>query len=66
MVDTGHTIAVICALEEELCHLRAALPEARGEWHAGRLSEVTTLGEWQVVIARCGIGMLSAAAVAEC
>jgi adenosylhomocysteine nucleosidase len=60
-----HSIAVICALEEELCHLRAALPPARGEWHGGRFYEATELGARPIVLARCGIGMLSAAAVAE-
>ena len=58
-------ILVICALEEELCHLRAALPEGRGEWHAKRFYEVTKLGGRQIILTRCGIGMLSAAAVAE-
>lgn len=59
------SIAIICALEEELCHLRAALPSGEGEWHAGRFYEVTALGGRRIVLARCGIGMLSAAAVAE-
>ena len=65
MTDTQQTIAVICALEEELCHLRAVLPAGRGEWHAGRFYEVMGLGERLIVLVRCGIGMLSAAAVAE-
>lgn len=65
MADAQGVIAVVCALEEELCHLRAALPTGRGEWHAGRFHEVTGLGGRTIVLARCGIGMLSAAAVAE-
>ena len=59
------SMLVICAMESELCHLRAALPEGRGEWHAGRYYEVTTLGAWRIILTQCGIGMLSAAAVAE-
>ena len=58
-------VAVICALEEELRHLRALLPAGREEWHAGRLYELTELARRRIVLARCGIGMLSAAAVAE-
>jgi adenosylhomocysteine nucleosidase len=58
-------IAVICALEAELRHLRAALPTGREVWHAGRRWEVTTLGAQPIILARCGIGMLSAAAITE-
>lgn len=58
-------IAIICALEQELRHLRAALPPAQEVWHAGRRYEMTALGEQPLVLARCGIGMLSAAAVTE-
>jgi len=58
-------IAVICALEDELRHLRAALPEGREVWHAERRYEVTALGAQSLVLTRCGIGMLSAAAVTE-
>jgi len=63
--DSVPTLAVICALEAELCHLRAALPTAMEVWHAGRRYEVTRLGERGIVLALCGIGMLSAAAVTE-
>lgn len=59
------SVLVVCALEEELCHLRAALPAGRGEWHAGRFYELTALGARTIVLTRCGIGMLSAAAVTE-
>jgi adenosylhomocysteine nucleosidase len=65
MADTRVVIVVICALEEELCHLRAALLPGSGEWHAGRFYEATALGDRTIVLARCGIGMLSAAALAE-
>src|SRR5215212_7132340 len=58
-------LAVVCALEEELRHLRAALPAGEEVWHAGRQYEVTALGGTTIVLARCGIGMLSAAAVTE-
>ncbi len=58
-------LAVICALEEELCHLRAALPAGEVQWHAGRRYEVTTFGGRTIVLTLCGIGMLSAAAVTE-
>lgn len=62
---TTAPFAIICALEEELCHLRAALPPGQEVWHAGRHYEMTTVGERPIVLARCGIGMLSAAAVTE-
>ncbi len=58
-------IAIICALEAELCHLRAALPTGREVWHAGRRYEVTALGAQPIVLTRCGIGMLGAAAITE-
>jgi nucleoside phosphorylase len=62
---TTPPIAIICALEAELRHLRAALPAGREVWHAGRRYEVTALGAQPLVLTRCGIGMLSAAAVTE-
>jgi len=62
---TTAPIAIICALEAELCHLRAALPTGREVWHAGRRYEVTALDAQPLVLARCGIGMLGAAAVTE-
>ena len=58
-------MAVVCALEEELLHLRAALPRGEQVWHAGRQFEVTALAGRAIILARCGIGMLSAAAVTE-
>ena len=64
-LTTPPLIAVICALEAELCHLRAALAVGREVWHAGRRYEVTALGGRSIVLTRCGIGMLSAAAITE-
>lgn len=58
-------IGVICALEEELEHLRAGLAPGVEEWHAGRSYWRTALGSRPMMLARCGIGMLSAAAVTE-
>jgi adenosylhomocysteine nucleosidase len=58
-------IAIIVALEEEMVHLRAALPAGQDEQRAGRVFTCTELAGRPVVLARCGIGMISAAAVAE-
>jgi nucleoside phosphorylase len=58
-------IAVICALEEELGHLRPALAPAEAVWHGARRVWLTALGDQPVVLALCGVGMLSAAAVTE-
>jgi adenosylhomocysteine nucleosidase len=58
-------LAVICAMECELSHLNAALGPGREEWHAGRCVWRTTMDDHPVILACCGIGMLSAAAVTE-
>ena len=58
-------LAVICALECELAHLHATLGQRREEWHAGRCVWRTTMEDSPVILACCGIGMLSAAAVTE-
>ena len=58
-------IAVICALEDELVHLREALPPGREEWRGNRCVWHTALGDLPIVLAVCGIGMISAAAVTE-
>src|SRR5262245_37430538 len=58
-------LAVVCALEEELLHLRAMLPPGEVIWHAGRRYEVTALAGRSIILARCGMGMLSAAAGTE-
>src|SRR5215831_14316806 len=58
-------IAVICALADELVHLREALPPGREEWRGDRCAWHTELDGLPVVLALCGIGMMAAAAVAE-
>ena len=58
-------IAVICALADELAHLRDALPPGREEWRGNRCVWHTELDDQPIVLALCGIGMLSAAAVTE-
>lgn len=63
--DSRQPIAVICALADELVHLREALPPGREEWHGNRCVWHTELDGQPIVLALCGIGMLSAAAVAE-
>lgn len=64
--DQGQAaIAIIVALEDELAHLRAALPAGHDEHCAGRTFTRTKLAGRPVVLARCGIGMISAAAVTE-
>jgi adenosylhomocysteine nucleosidase len=63
--DTRRPIAVICALADELDHLRAALPPGREVWRGNRCIWQTELGGLPVVLALCGLGMTSAAAVAE-
>lgn len=52
-------------MESELGHLREVLPPGSDEWHCGRLFHQTTLDGRPVVLAACGVGMLSAAAVTE-
>jgi nucleoside phosphorylase len=54
--------AVICAMDWELAHLRAALPAPSEDWHAGHLAYLSQLGQQPVVLAACGMGMVSAAA----
>jgi adenosylhomocysteine nucleosidase len=58
-------IAVICALEEELRHLRDALPPGQEEWRANRCAWRTELDGLPILLAVCGMGMLTAAAVTE-
>ena len=59
------SIAVVCALECELAHLRAATPGAREDWFADRCAWLGRLHGRRVVLSRCGMGMTSAAAVTE-
>lgn len=63
--DHRAPIAVICALEEELTHLRAALPTGQEATDGNRTVWHTSLGEQPIILALCGLGMMSAAAVAE-
>jgi adenosylhomocysteine nucleosidase len=58
-------IAVICALAEELIHLEQALPPGREAWRANRCVWHTELNGQPIVLALCGLGMMSAAAVTE-
>ncbi len=58
-------IAITCAMESELGHLREVLPPATDEWRCGRLFHQTVLDGCPIVLAACGVGMLSAAAVTE-
>ena len=62
---TRHPIAVICALADELVHLREALPPSREEWRGNRCVWHTELDGQPIVLALCGLGMISAAAVTE-
>jgi nucleoside phosphorylase len=59
------SIAVICALADELIHLREALPPGREEWVGERCVWHTELDGVPILLALCGIGMMAAAAVAE-
>ena len=58
-------VAVVCALEDELVHLRDALGTGREEWRDGRLYRHGALGDLPLVLVRCGMGMLGAAAATE-
>lgn len=58
-------VAVLVAIEEELRHLRDVLHAERVEARGGRLAWVADVGGRSVVLALCGIGMVSAAAAAE-
>ncbi len=64
-VPAGGPIAVICAIEEELTHLRRAVGAGEEEWRAGRRYWRATLAGQPLVLTLCGIGMLGAAAAAE-
>lgn len=59
------SLAVICAIESELTHLRSKLGQAREIEHTGRFYWITELEHDAVILSRCGIGMLSAAAATE-
>ena len=55
-------IAVICAMEWELAHLRRALAGGRDDRAGGVCAYLTSRGEQSLVLAFCGMGMVSAAA----
>jgi adenosylhomocysteine nucleosidase len=59
---TSDTIAVVCAMDWELAHLRQALPAGLDEWHAGACFHRVQLGHASLVLTVCGMGMVSAAA----
>ena len=63
--DMRQPVAVVCALADELDHLRAALPPGEEVWHSNRCTWHTELDGLPIVLALCGLGMTSAAAVAE-
>jgi adenosylhomocysteine nucleosidase len=55
-------IAVVCAMAWELAHLRRALPGGHDDRAGGVCAYLTSLGEQSLVLAYCGMGMVSAAA----
>jgi adenosylhomocysteine nucleosidase len=61
-LDKRGPVAVICAMDWELAHLRQALPPGKERWHAGWCAYLTRLGNHKIVLAACGMGMVSAAA----
>ena len=63
--DIRRPIAVICAMPEELIHLEHALPPGRETWRGNRYVWHTALDGQPIVLALCGLGMMSAAAVTE-
>ncbi|MCC7370300.1 MAG: 5'-methylthioadenosine/S-adenosylhomocysteine nucleosidase [Chloroflexi bacterium] len=65
MAAGDRPIAVICAIEEEIRHLREALPPAEEVWRGNRRVWLADLDGLPLVISVCGMGMLSAAAVTE-
>ncbi len=64
-IPNNALLAVMCAMDEELIHLRTILPRASEDWHAGRCAWVTTVDDHPIVLCCCGIGMSNAAATAE-
>ena len=58
-------VAVICAMDEELIHLRTTLPPAHEDWYSRRCSWITSLDDHPVILCCCGIGMSNAAATTE-
>lgn len=58
-------VGVVCAVEAELTHLRDALAPVTMMARDGRHYERTGVGPLAVVLVRCGIGMVNAAAATE-
>jgi nucleoside phosphorylase len=52
-------------MDWELAHLKGALPTPAAEWHHGHLAYLSRIGQRPVVLAACGMGMVSAAAGAQ-
>ena len=61
-LETVTPIAVVCALDRELAHLRFSFARSREEWRSNRRFWLTELGGQPIVLNVCGMGMLSAAA----
>lgn len=59
------TTAVICAMEEELVHLRLALGPGEETWRGNRRYWLAAWRQRPLIMAICGIGMASAAAATE-
>jgi adenosylhomocysteine nucleosidase len=58
-------VAVVCAMNKELDHLRVLLPPQHEAWHEGRGYWVTALQHSPVILTCCGVGMANAAAATE-
>ncbi len=58
-------IAVICAMNDELIHLRPLLPPTYEDWYAERCSWITSLDDHPIVLCCSGVGMSNAAATTE-
>jgi adenosylhomocysteine nucleosidase len=58
-------VAVICAMEAELIHLRTMFPQIYEDWYAERCSWVTSLEDRSIILCCCGVGMSNAAATTE-
>ena len=57
------TIGLICAIPQELAHLRAALADARSEAAAHTVFDTGTIDGYDVVLAGSGMGKVNAALV---
>jgi adenosylhomocysteine nucleosidase len=58
-------VAVICAMENELTHLRTMFPQTYEDWYTERYSWVTSLENHSIILCCCGVGMSNAAATTE-